>query len=85
MGAESKYPSLRSSVQHFPPTDPKTREQAFDWYARLHHGTRQQVQWLWPYFEQWLAKRSDHRPAFDWVEHITKEARELAMDCESDA
>jgi len=76
------YPSLLMSVPPVAPTDPQVREQAFEWYERLSSPERARA--LWPRFEQWLAEHEEHRPAYLWVERVSRESRELAADYESD-
>ena len=72
--------SLLIGVSPVAPTDPLVRQEAFDWHARLR--SPKQIRALWPQFEQWLAERPENHAAYLWVERISKDARELAMDCE---
>lgn len=78
----TQYPSLQMGVPPAAPTDPQVRQEAFDWHAGLR--SPEQIRALWPQFEQWLTECPEHRAAYLWVERISKDARELAMDCESE-
>jgi transmembrane sensor len=77
----TEYPSLMMGEPPVAPTDPQIRQEAFAWYERLR--SPEQAQALWPQFEQWAAQRPEHRAAYLWVERISRDARELAVDCES--